>query len=65
MEEPATVESALLDWASGVEGRLQGLVNRLDHVQDALFAFGIVLLFHCLGHCLCPAPRQRVTRYKH
>lgn len=64
MEEPTT-ESALLDWASGVEERLQGLADRINHAQDALFAVAIVLFFHCVGHCLCPAPRRPVKRYRH
>ena len=62
--EPATTESALLEWASGVDARIGSLTQRLANVQHALSAVGIVLFFHFLGHCLCPSPRP-VKPYKH
>lgn len=65
MDPPATTESALLEWATGADARLDSLTRQLTNAQHAIFAVGIVLFFHCLGHCLCPTPRHPVKRYRH
>jgi hypothetical protein len=64
METSTTTESALLEWASGVDARIGSLTRRLTNVQHALFAVGIVLSFHFLGRCLCP-PRRPAKPYRH
>ena len=60
-----TTETAMLEWAAGVESRLNDVAGAVAGIQDIVVVLAVVLFMHCLGSCFPQTRNSRSKQYKH